>query len=320
MAERKYKLALLIILILLLIAAVYPVMLLNKVKYVPINKNDSELGKDVSPELAASDSAENINGIENFALFGLDGNKYKDSPRSDAILIFTVDLKNKKLKISSIMRDLRVKIEGHGVDKINHAYRYGGPELAIKTLNQNLGTNIKDFIAVDFYAMERAIDNLGGVYVNVKDGEIPFINENISNKKNLVMKSGPQLLNGEQSVAYARVRKSGNGDFERTERQRKILAQLLEKVEGRGFVSIPGYVEEMLPYVQTSMDKYKIVSVAVKCFKEGVNTLELERFPADGYWKDENVGGTYFLTADLDMTRRHMYDFLFRDLKAPSKN
>lgn len=313
-----YKKTILFMLLLTILITAYTFLILNQMKFVMINRTNESLGiKKYGVSDLESKGIKDLNvseGIENIALFGLDKNKPNDSARSDSILIFTIDYKNKKIKVSSIMRDLRVPIENHGFDKINHAYSYGGPQLAIKTINQNFGMNIRDFVAVDFIALEKVVDSLGGVCIDVKDSEIPYTNENIHEKNNYVQKGGLQLLKGEQAVAYARVRKVGSGDFERTERQRKILIELLKKIQSRE-TSLPGYIGGILPYVETSMDKYDIISLSAKCIGQGVNTLEEERFPIDGYWKDDNIGGIYYLVTDLDATKKHLNDFIFRDRK-----
>ena len=90
------------------------------------------------------------------------------------------------------------------VDKINHAYAFGGPVLSLKTINQNFHVNIREFAAVDFEGIESIIDALGGVEVTLKENEISYVPGS---------SIGTQILNGEQALAYSRVRKTGNGDF-----------------------------------------------------------------------------------------------------------
>jgi len=290
--------------------------LLNQMPHVKIKKSNEALGitvqavnesleGDLHNERKHSATSPNV---MNIALFGLDRYGPGEDARSDAIMIFTVDFQNKKLKLSSIMRDLRVPIDNHGDDKINHAYSYGGPQLTIKTINQNFGTNIRDFIAVDMKNMEKVIDILGGVNINVKDYEVPQVN---------VKKRGLQLLNGKQAVAYARIRYAGNGDFERTERQRRILKQLLIKIKKQEKSELPIYIAKILPYFETSMDKATILSLVMKCMSKGVNTLEQERFPIDGYWKSVHISDIYYLETDLEGTQKRLTDFIFNDLKTP---
>ena len=291
----------------------------NQINHVNIDKSDQALGikmnnppGDRLEEKLKYDKKNFYHtDVVNIALFGLDRRFPEENARSDSIMILSIDYKNKEIKLSSIMRDLRVPIEKHGMDKINHAYSYGGPQLAVKTINQNFGTNIKDFVAVDFEGLKKIIDVYGGVTVNVKDNEVPYVNESIANRENYLHKGGKQLLNGEQAVAFSRVRYIGNGDFERTERQRKILVDLVFKTRDSGLSSYPGYVAEIMPHVQTSLDKATVLSLGIKGFREDISKLEEERFPLDGYWKDTKISGVYSLSADIDKTKQHIVDFIY---------
>ncbi len=147
--------------------------------------------------------------------------------RSDSIIILSIDYVHNKLKLSSVMRDTYVYVEGHGNTKINHAYAYGGPVLAIKTLNSNFDLNIKDFVAVDFEGFKKIIDILGGVEIEIKDYELPTM-ETVG-----IYEAGIYNLNGEQALAYSRIRKQGSGDYERTDRQRRVLEALFRKDKRR---------------------------------------------------------------------------------------
>nr|WP_281418728.1 LCP family protein [Clostridium frigoris] len=132
---------------------------------------------------------------------------------SDSIMIVSIDSNNKKIKISSIMRDTYVKIKGHGQTKITHAYAYGGPQLAIRTINENFNLNIRDYITLDFFSFEKIIDAIGSVSIDIKQDEISPINDKIVEVSKIEKKSVPKItkpglqnLNGLQAVAYTRVR------------------------------------------------------------------------------------------------------------------
>jgi LCP family protein required for cell wall assembly len=237
--------------------------------------------------------------------------------RSDTIMILTVDFKNKKVKLSSLMRDMYVKMEGYGSTKLNHAYAYGGATLSIKTINQNFGTNIRDYAMVDFFTLEKIIDVLGGVTINVKQEEIRYVNENINKVK--ITTSGEQLLTGNQAVSYSRIRYVGNGDFERTERQRKVLSLVMDKAIEKGVSAVPSLVYEILPLVETSMDKQTILNSALDFFKAGEMTFEQVRFPVDGYYWNDMTTGIYYLKFDTTITKQQIYDYIFDDIKPTPK-
>ena len=140
--------------------------LLNKIDKVEIDKENVGITEEVEEKLSQYDDK-----ITNIALFGIDAED-GGVGRSDSIIIATLDFHNKKLKLTSIMRDSYVDIDGYGTDKINHSYAFGGAELAIKTLNQNFNLNIEDFVAVNFSSLPVIIDLLGGVDITITEEEL----------------------------------------------------------------------------------------------------------------------------------------------------
>ena len=99
-----------------------------------------------------------LSKYKNIAIFGVDDRSDSFSGRSDCIILVSINKLTSEVKICSIYRDTYLKITGHSLDKITHAYAYGGPELAISTLNQNLDLNITDFATVNFDSTKEIID------------------------------------------------------------------------------------------------------------------------------------------------------------------
>jgi len=189
----------------------YGYYMLSKIDYVPIDK-DKDLG--------ISDDAPVEDEIINILLFGLDSRVEGQRSRSDTIMIATLDSKENKIKLTSIMRDTYVSIPGREDDRINAAYAFGGPELAIRTINENYNMNISKYVTVDFFSLEKVINALGGVEIDIKDYEIKALNNGIIELNRLhkddldsplIEGPGRHLLDGRQAVAYARIRKVGNG-------------------------------------------------------------------------------------------------------------
>lgn len=118
-------------------------------------------------DLAASVTADE--NITNIALFGLDTREGDKQSHSDCMMIVTVDNTRGKIKLISLMRDSLVDIDGYGEDKLNAAYFRGGPSLAIRTINENFGTDIKDYVAVDFEQLVQIVDAIGGVDIDVQN-------------------------------------------------------------------------------------------------------------------------------------------------------
>lgn len=275
-------------------------------------------------KLAAAPSPEAIpagDEVRNIALFGLDRRSAKERGRSDVMMILTVDFTHQKIKLTSLMRDLYVPIDGHGHAKLNAAYAYGGAPLAIKTINQIFGTNIRDYVTVDFFTMEKIIDAVGGVDIDVKPDEIQILNEYmdevgyIENKTPpYVKQGGMQTLDGMQAVAYARIRYVGNADFERTERQRTVLEAMAAKVQNKGVASIPQLLLKIAPDVETTLSRSDMLSMAYRYFKSDHMTIEQNRYPQDGTYRfAKSPDGQSILDANLDQIKKQVQDYIFLD-------
>lgn len=290
---------------------------LNKMDKVDLDKTD--LGITSTDDLKEYD---NYKKIKNIALFGIDSTDGENSGRSDAIMVATMDSLHKKLKVTSIMRDSYVNIEGYGYDKINHAYAFGGAQLSIKTINQNFGLNIENFVAVDFSSLPVIIDQLGGLQLNITDEELTYINKYIDQINNLdgrnsshITYSGEQFVDGVQALAYSRIRYTAGGDYERTQRQRTVLNGLFEKAMTIAPSQYVGLINNILPYVQTNLSANDILALSTKVASIGTNGLEQERFPRDEYCWGENINGVYYLVFDEAATKQQMMDYIFDDKK-----
>ncbi|SHF27288.1 LCP family protein [Alkalibacter saccharofermentans] len=246
--------------------------------------------------------------ITNIALFGIDtrGNSY-DNSRTDSIMIATVDTDNKKIKLTSIMRDTYVSIPGKKYDKINHAYAYGGPELAIKTINTNFDMNIRDFVTVNFDAMERIVDAVGGVDIEISSAEATQISG--------ISSGGLHTLNGSQAVDYSRIRNIGNADYERTERQRTVLENVLNKVlRDRSITRAMSLADSLLPYVQTSLSRSEILSLGTRVMTSGTSSIADSRLPLDEHSKGGLFGGVYYLKPmTLVDNARYLHEFIYEN-------
>lgn len=267
--------------------------------------------------------SDSFSEITNIAIYGVD-EKVDDIQRSDTIMVGTIDTKHNKLKISSFMRDSYVNIPGHGYDKLTHAYADGGPELSIATINKNFDLNITDYVAVDFTRLEKIIDALGGVEIDLTDQDIRDLNDYMAIVYNfynepikLVERSSDGLvhLNGFEAVGYGRNRSTPGADFDRTQRQRNLMNAMFQKVSKMGTAKLATLIPKLMPYVETSLTNSEIVTLATKVLS--MNSMELEqcRFPMDDNALDSYINGTYYMTFDEDITRNQIYEYLFNDVK-----
>lgn len=271
---------------------------LSKMNKVEIDKADLGISQDISTNYNNTDK------IKNIALFGVDAPDGENG-RSDSIMIATIDPVHKKLKLTSIMRDSYVNIPDRGLDKINHAYAFGGPQLAIKTINENFGLNIEDYMTVNFSSLPIIIDALGGVDITITDEEVSHIPG--------ISSAGTYTLTGDQALAYSRIRYAEGGDYKRTERQRTVLEGLFAKALSMPASSYVSILDTVLPYVQTNMSSSTILSIGTKALTSFEGQLEQQRFPLDGYCEGEMIDGVYYLTFDVETTKQQFMDYIFKD-------
>ncbi|MBK1810169.1 LCP family protein [Clostridium sp. YIM B02505] len=265
--------------------------------------------------------------VINIALLGVD-RRSGDTGRSDATMFLTIDKKHGKLKLTSIMRDCYVSIDGHGKDKLNAAFAFGGGELSIKTINQSFGLNIKDYVVVDFGELANIIDAIGGVDINVKQSEFTETNKYIQDVANEVKKSakslsapGMQHLNGIQAVGYCRIRYN-DSDFARTDRQRAVLVAMFNKVKTLSPTELPGVIQKVSPYLETSLGASDILSLGTGVLKSGVGNIQQQIFPIEGL--DNCKGGIasngiFYFKYDESALKKRIQNYVFEDKDAKNQ-
>ena len=279
--------------------------------------HDSSLfGKDLAAGVKVDGS------ITNIALFGLDTREGDTQSHSDCMMIVSVDNTRGKIKLISLMRDSLVNIDDHGEDKLNAAYFLGGPSLAIRTINENFGTDITEYIAVNFEQLVEIIDALGGVEINVETTEeLLELNRvirdyGIEQGKEFagVEQTGLQTLDGVQALCYGRIRKGGTGDdWARVERQSIVLEAMFTKVQEMSASELIGLMQKLVPYVTTSLSPTEIAPLIVGAVKDGVPTLEHTRVPLDGEWDYYGASSEYILY-DLDVAADHIHEYIYNDV------
>lgn len=253
-------------------------------------------------------------GIFNILLVGLDKRSENDIGRTDSIILANINTEAKTIKLVSFMRDMYVPIPGHGLNRINAAYSLGGPELLMKTLQQDFNIDVQYYVSIDFRAFQDLVDKLGGIDVEVKDYEVKEINKYIKevNGSKATLLSGPgyQKLNGQQALSYSRIRKVGNGDFERTERQRRVLTILINKARNVSIFKIPDLASTVLNYIKTNIPTGKLMNLAYTVYRFGNTPVETIRIPADGMFENMRVKGMAVLVPDLEKNVVYLEKFL----------
>ena len=263
---------------------------------------------------STTDSSDDQSGIENIVLFGVDSRTATDPGRTDSIIIATLDKNTKTIKLSSLMRDLYVQIGNtKSMERINTAYSIGGPELTLETLNNNFGLDLQYYAIIDFHAFQDLVDKIGGIDINVKEYEVKeinkYINEVNGSKSTYLKGPGLQHLNGQQALSYSRIRHVGNGDFERTERQRTVLKCIAEKIKNTNILKLPQLLNILVSYTQTNVPLSKILSLGITAYKYN-NNIETMRIPVDGYYNNQTINGAEVLVPDISANAQFLKDFI----------
>ncbi|MGL4848043.1 MAG: LCP family protein [Clostridium sp.] len=292
---------------------IYAYHMLDKIQRVKLD--NSKLDMDHSLDSAS-------NQITNIALFGVD-DRHQLAGHGDAEMIFTIDRKHDELKLTSIMRDSYVQVAGHGMDKITEAYFYGGPELALSTINKNFDMNINKFITVGLQTMPKVVNLVGGVDIDLKPGDVKWINEYIAGENRInhtnvpyIYTTGVHHLDGTQATAYSRIRYSGNCQ-ERTARQRLVLTKIYEKLKQMPATKIPELLNEVLPYVKTNLTNAEFIEYGTEILEMNKSNILEARYPTNKLGHGIMVDGIFYEWLNQAETNKEMHAFIFGD---PKKN
>lgn len=315
--KRAVKILLVSFLLLILAGGVYVFgFMLSGLTMTHLTGDRDALG--IDPDVFSDSSVKNI------ALFGLDAREDENVGRADAIMILSVDSRHHKLKLTSILRDSEVYIDGYGYDKITHAYIYGGPELTIRSLNQTFHLDIENYVTVNFMEMARIVDAFGGVRLTITEDERVEMNNNLyylsveSNDADIqssdyVNTAGEMLLNGKQAVAYARIRHLEGGDDMRASRQQIVLQALIQQLKGRSKLAYPSLVRKVVPMCETSLGYMDMMGLAPFVLTDF--TMETLTIPGgeENAWGDINDNGQWVYTYDTDAAAGHISRFIYEE-------
>lgn len=232
----------------------------------------------------------------NILLIGYD--EGDGNSRSDTILLCTFQKEKRQLILTSILRDLYVSIPGHGKNRLNAAYAYGGRSLLKQTLEENLDITIDTSLEVDFSGFAEIVDLLGGVEVELRQDEAESINKSTPGQ----LTEGHQKLSGKQALAYARIRKlDPDGDFSRTARQRRLLEAMLAKIQDAGPLTLLSLLKQAIPLIDADVSSESLLSLATELLPV-LRQLRItgQHIPAEGTYSYETIQGMSVLVADLE--------------------
>lgn len=246
--------------------------------------------------------------IVNILLVGQDRLEGEGRTRSDSMILCTFNKRTRELILTSFLRDMYIEIPGHGSNRINAAYAFGGMELLELTLERNFGIQVDGTVEVDFSRFSQIVDRLGGVDMELREDEAALINEETGS----ALSAGLQHLQGDQALAYSRIRKlDADGDFSRTSRQRKVMGALLDTYRDAKLSKILVLASELIPMLTTDLDTGEILGYALELFPmlSGVQ-LKQQHIPASGTFANQNIDGMAVLVPDLNAIRQLLADTL----------
>lgn len=247
--------------------------------------------------------------IRNILLIGQDRRDGEARARSDTIILCTFHKDARTLTLTSFLRDLYVQIPGYRDDRINAAYAAGGMQLLNETLEENFGIHIDGNIEVDFTRFSQIVDMLGGVTLELRQDEADAINALTPGS----LTAGSQWLSGSQTLAYARLRNlDSDGDFSRTNRQRKVITALFKAYKGSDIASVLSLLEDSFPVITTDLSEKQLLRYGIELFPMLTDaTVISQHIPAEGTYVHRKIRDMAVLVADMDVTRAMLEKSLY---------
>lgn len=241
--------------------------------------------------------------IINVLLIGQDRRAGEYRARSDSMILCTVNKSQKTLTLTSFMRDMYIPIPGYRDNRINVSYVFGGMSLLDQCLLESFGVEVDGNFEVDFDGFTGVVDMVGGVDINLTSTEVNYMSNKVPGGSSL--KAGINHLNGEQALFYARIRKIGNADFGRTERQRNVITSVAEKCRHMSVSQLHTLLENILPLMTTDMTNAQILNYAAQVIPLLPDLkIVTQRIPVDGGYKSAWISGMSVLVPDLEKNRQ----------------
>ena len=337
---KKRKLVLLFVELIVLIFAIVALIIVIKttnretgIQNFALNSEDISVSSEIKEKVQTDEKFQNYTNI---AFFGVDArNKKADlskSTRTDVIMICSINNTTKDIKLVSVYRDTYLNVGNDSYNKANSAYAKGGYEQAINMLNMNLDLYMTDFITVGFQGVISAVDAVGGVDIDVTQAEISYLNDyqasiyaTEDNPRLItdyvpVTKPGLQTLNGQQALAYCRIRAIGT-DFQRTARQRAVLQQIMVKAQRMTPTQLNQLATDVFPLIATSFTFDELVSKVAGVGQYRI--VETKGFPDMDLLTTGMIGskGSCVVPVDLQLNVVKLHEFLFPDVEyTPSQD
>ena len=265
-----------------------------------------------------------INGMKdkdviNILLIGQDRREGQARQRSDSMILCSINKARKKIILTSIMRDLYVPIPGYSDNRINAAYQLGGMPLLDQVIEESLGVHVDGNVEVDFEGFVTSMAALGNLEIELSQAEADYMNRNGDGVEQpdpegtpWNLKAGVNSLSPSQLLAYSRIRYVGNSDWERTERQRRVLMAAFEKAKKQGLAGMLALADQVFPNLTTDMTNGQILRLLYTVLASGITEVESYRIPAEGTYTNETLKiGMEVLVPDLEENSRMLQEWIY---------
>ncbi|MBR1423099.1 MAG: LCP family protein [Ruminococcus sp.] len=276
-------------------------------------------------ERTVTDASMHSPHVRNILIIGSDTRSADEHGRTDSMILLSINSKTKEIVMTSFMRDMYVMLPNYDLDgdgeyfgygdqsKMNAAYVYGGAELLMDTIEYNFDIEVDDYVYIDFYSFVDIVDAIGGITVDITDEEAegmkaPMAEQNkIMNKEkgsDYLTHGGKLKLNGNQALAYARLRYVGNADFERTSRQREVISKIIKKVKSGGPMMMLDFAGTAAESLRSNMSQWELFTLSYKVLFSMNYKIVSVRIPADdAYYYDTTYDGQSILGVDFDKSK-----------------
>lgn len=257
-----------------------------------------------------SSSLMHDSNVTNILLIGVDGSSSDTSLRSDTMLLVSIDRNNKKIKLTSFLRDTWAVIPSNkAYSKLNAACSYGGAQLVLDTIEYNYNVEIDHYMLVGFNMFSTIIDSVGGIEVEVTEKEAEFMRATAKVTRNI--QSGESVhMDGAQALVYCRIRKL-DSDFMRTYRQRKVITALIDKAKSTDLFSLKNLADTVLPMVQTDISPMELTKLIFGAAKFIGYDIKSERVPNDDTWSYKTIRGQSVIVTDFDANIQFLKNYLY---------
>lgn len=255
-------------------------------------------------------------GVTNILLIGNDSRTKGEDGRSDAMILLSISNETKTIYMTSLLRDMYVDIPGHKGNRLNAAYAYGGAELLMETLEQNLDISVNRYVLVNFQAFANLVDAVGGVDLELTNDEVVYINGYLVEYNILEGRpegtdyldaslSGLIHLNGPQALAYCRNRYLGT-DFGRTERQRKVLSAVIKQTPLSLITNPKGLMDGLLPNLTTNLTQSECLDLSLQAAKVVTYDIVQSSIPIEGSYTSKKIRGMDVLEVDFEKNKEYI--------------